>query len=64
MKLFILILCIIIIPEPLIFLGYMIMKKIAPAHPLTLYLENQVNKIKIFFKKVQRIFTSTFQRQA
>lgn len=52
MRLFLLIIFLIIIPEPVMILSYLIMKKYFPNHKYTLWLELKVNNIKLFFKKI------------
>jgi hypothetical protein len=52
LKTFFLILFLVVIPEPIIFLCYFILKKYFPEHPLTSYLEGHVKKIKLKLKKI------------
>ena len=55
MKTVLLFLGLIVIPEPIIFLLYLIMKKYFPEHPITLFLHNKVEQVKILLIKMKQM---------
>lgn len=64
MKALILILCLIVVPEPISLIFYFFMKKFFPEHKTTKYLEGRINKIKekifSFYSKIKGLKNSFF----
>ena len=56
----ILILCVIILPEPVYIPAYFLMRKFFPEHPITKYLESHINN---FFDQLKKIKNILFQKK-